>query len=80
MLKNHEIDKEATLKYIDTTVTDKDWREVYKAAMNVCIPKILEMKDQIQMASSWNTEQCNVVYDGILACVNIVAFAVSQRF
>lgn len=77
LIKGIGLDMEASFKYIDGKVTDPDWNKVLKTSLEFCVPKMTPKSVDFQKKIGIPIETCNVLYSGIVMCMDIATFIVS---
>lgn len=77
LVKGDDIDKEASLKYVETHLEDVEWKKLYKSALEICIPDMSESRQELQKEIGIGSEVCNALFDGVVTCMHMVTFAVS---
>lgn len=80
LVKGAGLDKEASFKYIDEKVHDADWSKVLKSSLDFCIPKMTPKSIEFQKKMGFPIEECNVLFSGIVMCMDIATFMVSVYF
>lgn len=48
LIKDNDIDKEATMKFVDLSVTDSAWKSIYKLATEECLKEVDDTFPEIQ--------------------------------
>lgn len=80
-MKDKEIDKEASLKYIETAVDDAKWKDVLKGSFETCYKEVSEKISEIQekfekappAQGGVKKDQCNIKALAINACMGMEA-------
>lgn len=77
----NDLDKAASLKYVDGAITDNEWKPVYRMAVHVCFKEVNdELVDIIKEfeAPPYNItkDQCNVKFVAFGTCTRLEAFTV----
>lgn len=79
--KDDGIDKDALLKFMETTTTEPYWKVAGKTVGEQCMTEVTTKKDEIIKAfekAPFNIkkEQCNPIYAYMTACISFEAFKV----
>lgn len=81
LVKDTEIDKEATMKLVDLSVTDETWKPIYKMASEKCFKELDETfpenQKKLEKAPFYiKRDQCNAKYMELVSCIESQVFMV----
>lgn len=81
LVKDNNVDKDAFLKHLETSVKEAMWKPVMKAAGEECIKEVVAKKDEIvkeleKAPFNIKADQCNVVFMSMVTCIHLEAFEV----
>ena len=81
LVKDNDIDKEATMKFVDLSVTDITWKPLFKMATEECLNELDETFPAIQKKleiAPFNIkkDQCNAKYMELVSCIESQVFMV----
>ncbi|CAO1350461.1 unnamed protein product [Diamesa serratosioi] len=79
LVKDNDIDKEATMKFVDLSVTDGTWKPIYKMATEECLKELDEtfpaIEKKLEMAPfNIKKDQCNAKHMELVSCIESQVF------
>lgn len=83
LVKDNDTDKEATMKFVDLSVTDETWKAIYKMATEECFKELDETFPEIQKKLEKapfyiKRDQCNAKYMELVSCIESQVFMVDS--
>jgi hypothetical protein len=79
LIKNDDVDEEASLTYLENQLKDATWLKLVKDAFKTCHKEMPKFYPEIQKRAKFTKEQCDVKYDVITDCINSETFIVSLK-
>ena len=79
LIKGNGIDKEATMKFVDLSITDETWKPVYKMATEYCLKESDDTFSEILKTfetPNIKKDQCNMNYIELASCIESQVFMV----
>lgn len=77
LIKNGDIDKEATAKYLDSHF-DGDWKRIMTVGFQYCELDQPGHAVALQKRANFTKDECNIRYQFVIECINLLAFGVSK--
>lgn len=84
LVKDNNVDKDAMLKHLETSVKEAVWKPIMKAAAEECMKEVAAKKDEIvkeleKAPFNIKADQCNVIFMSMVTCIHLEAFEVKRK-
>lgn len=81
LVKDNNVDKDALLKHLETSVKDAIWKPVMKSAAEECFKEVAAKKAEIvkeleKAPFNIKADQCNSIFMSMITCMHLEAFEV----